>query len=317
MKQIKIIKNRSDIGAGTRGSDMGVDAIEVAAINANNDYFTRFEYVELKTDNETVYYKVNALFAKRIKKVRKQCERVSGAVQKSLSEGNFTIVLSGDHSSALGTISGVKAAFPNDRIGVVWIDAHADLHSPFTTPSGNVHGMPLAAALGNDNIEYQINEVFESTQTIWKQLQNVGVDGPKLLPEDLVFFGVRDTEPTEDNIIKDFNLRNYKVEEIRYRGLENCLNEALKQLENCDHIYISFDVDSLDCDMISRGTGTPVSKGFDPNEVIAIVKQLLSSKKVVCFEITEVNPLLDTKGNRMAEAAFEVLDTVTPHIIQY
>ncbi len=315
MNQIKIIKNRSDIGAGTRGSDMGIDAIEVAAINANNDYFTRFEYVDLDTDNETVYNKVNALFAKRIEKVREQCERVSDAVKKSLNDGNFTIVLSGDHSSALGTISGVKAAFPNDHIGVVWIDAHSDLHSPFTTPSGNVHGMPLAAALNNDNIEHQINEVSNSTQAIWKQLQNVGIVGQKLLPENLLFFGVRDTEPTEDKIIEQFNLRNYKVEEIRYRGLEVCMNDALKQLKNCDHIYISFDVDSLDCDMISPGTGTPVSKGFDLNEVIEIIQFLLSSKKVVCLEITEVNPLLDTKGNRMAEAAFEILDTVTPHFI--
>ncbi len=315
MNQIKIIKNRSDIGAGTRGSDMGIDAIEVAAINANNDYFTRFKYIDLDTDNETVYNKVNALFAKRIEKVREQCERVSDAVEKSLNDGNFTIVLSGDHSSALGTISGVKAAFPNDHIGVVWIDAHSDLHSPFTTPSGNVHGMPLAAALNNDNIEYQINEVSNSTQTIWKHLQNIGIAGQKLLPENLLFFGVRDTEPTEDKIIEQFNLRNYKVEEIRYRGLEVCMNEALKQLKNCDHIYISFDVDSLDCDMISRGTGTPVSKGFDSNEIIAIIQFLLSSKKVVCLEITEVNPLLDTKGNKMAEAAFEILNAVTPHFI--
>ena len=316
MNQIKIIKNRSDIGAGTRGSDMGIDAIEVAAINANNDYFTRFEFEELDTDNETVYNKVNALFAKRIEKVHEQCERVAEAVKTSLDEENFTIVLSGDHSSALGTISGVKSHSPNERIGVVWIDAHADLHSPFTTPSGNVHGMPLAAALNNDNIEYQINEVTDHTQAIWKQLQNVGIKGQKLLPEDLVFFGVRDTEPTEDKIIEQFHLRNYKVEEIRFRGLEKCLAEALEQLKNCDHIYISFDVDSLDCDLISKGTGTPVSKGFDPDEVKAIISHLLDSKKVVCLEVTEVNPLLDTKGNRMAEAAFEILDNVTTHYLE-
>ena len=315
MNQIKIIKNRSDIGAGTRGSDLGIDAIEIAAINAGNEYFTRFEYTDLETDNETVYNKVNALFAKRIEKVREHCERVSDAVQQSLVDGNFTIVLSGDHSSALGTISGVKSASPNDRIGVVWIDAHADLHSPFTTPSGNVHGMPLAAALNNDNLEYQINEVSESTQAIWKKLQNVGVNGQKVLPEDLIFFGVRDTEPTEDKIIEQFNLRNYKVEEIRFRGLNICLKEALAQLNNCSHIYISFDVDSLDCDMISRGTGTPVSKGFDPDEVKAMINNLLDSGKVVCLEVTEVNPLLDTKGNKMAEAAFEVLDAVTTHFL--
>ena len=315
MKQIHIIKNRSDIGAGTRGADLGIDAIEVAAINAQNDYFTRFPYTDVKSHNETVYNKVNALFAKRIQHVNEQCERVADAVKVTLRGNNFPIVLSGDHSSALGTISGIKAQYPDKRLGVAWIDAHADLHAPFTTPSGNVHGMPLAAALGNDNLEYQINEVTDYTQNIWKQIKNIGIPGPKLLPEDLIFFGVRDTEPTEDQIIQQHNIRNYRVEEIRHRSWPVCFEEVQIQFANCDILYISFDVDSLDCDLISKGTGTPVSKGFDIEEVIAIIKSLFSTQKVVCLEFTEVNPLLDTKGNRMAEAAFEVLDTVTTDLL--
>jgi arginase len=316
MEKIKLIKNRSDIGAGTRGSDMGVDAIEVAAINSGNDYFTRFDFVDLETDNESVYNKVKAKFAKRIHFVLEQCRRVSDAVASSLKEDCFPIVLSGDHSSALGTISGIKAAFPDKRLGVVWIDAHADLHSPYTTPSGNVHGMPLAAALGFDNKEDAVNELSSETMNTWNDLKNVGVAIPKLLASDLIFFGVRDTEIAENNLIDRHNIRNYTVAEYRYREPENCLKEAIAQLDHCDMIYISFDVDSLDCDLVSKGTGTPVSKGFDPEEVKVIIKALMDTGKVYCLEVTEVNPLLDTKGNVMAETAFNVLNELTEYSLE-
>ena len=105
----------------------------------------------------------------------------------------------------------------------------------------------------------------------------------------------------------DNNIKNYPVHEIRHRGLERCVNETLERLSDVDMIYISFDVDSMDCDLISKGTGTPVSKGFDIDEVVAIIDRIMESKKVVSLEVTEVNPLLDNKGNRMAEAAFEVI----------
>lgn len=313
MKPIKILKNRSDIGAGTRGSDMGIDALEVAAINSGNDYFIRFPSLDVETDNESVYSKVKAIFAKRIAFVEEHCERVAEAVKTTIQKKHFPIILSGDHSSALGTVSGVKAAFPEKRVGVVWIDAHADLHSPFTTPSGNVHGMPLAAALAEDNREYQINVVTDGTKAVWEQLKNVAVEGPKVLPEDLVFFGVRDTEEAENHLIDSLELRNYKVAEYRHRGAERCMKEVKKRLKDCDVIYISFDVDSLDCDLVSRGTGTPVPKGFDPTEVTYIIQSLLDTGKVACLEVTEVNPLLDNRGNKMGETAFEILDAVTTH----
>ena len=315
MVEIKIIKNRSDIGAGTRGSDMGIDAIEIAAINDGNNYFTRFPYLDVDSHNETVYNKVKSTFAKRITHVREQCERVATAVTDTLSEGFTPFVLSGDHSSALGTISGIKSMYPNKRLGVVWIDAHGDLHSPFTSPSGNVHGMPLAAALNEDNLPFEINEVKDKTEEEWKNLKNIGIKGPKILADDLVFFGVRDTEEPEDKLMERLKIRNYMVHEVRYRGLETCLNEAISRLADCEILYISFDVDSLDCDLISKGTGTPVSKGFDPEEVKAIIKGLFDTGKVVCLEVTEVNPLLDNKGNVMAETAFDVLDEITTHAL--
>jgi len=315
MKTIKIIKNRSDIGAGTRGSDLGIDALEIAAINAQNDYFTRFDYVDVDTHNETIYNKVNAPFAKRIACVYEQCERVAKVVEEVLKENHLAIVLSGDHSSALGSISGVKAKHSADQVGVIWIDAHADLHSPYTTPSGNVHGMPLAAVLNEDNLAHQANEVTEKTAGIWEQIKNIGTKGAKLQAENLIFFGVRDTEVPEDHQIEKLSIKNYTVAEMRFRGIEKCLQEATEKLAHCEVLYISFDVDSLDCDLVSNGTGTPVSKGFDPAEVIAIIQHFLSTKKVACLELTEVNPLLDTKGNKMAETAFDVLNTVTDYYL--
>ena len=220
-------------------------------------------------------------------------------------------MLSGDHSSALGTISGIKAAYPNKTLAVVWIDAHADIHSPYTSPSGNVHGMPLAAAMAEDNLDSKINTVTAETEKFWNKLKNIGTSKIKVNPENIVYFGVRDTEEAEAKQIDKLNIRNYKVEEIRYRGLKNCVNEAINKLANCDIIYVSFDVDSMDCDLISYGTGTPVPKGFDQYEIIQIIDGFLNTKKVICLEFVEINPLLDLKGNKMAETAFQILDEVT------
>lgn len=308
---IKIIKNRSDIGAGTRGSDLGIDAIEIAAINQENKYFNRFEYEDIPTHNETIYDKVKTTFAKRIGHVHEQCIRVCNVVGSNLKSKNFPLVLSGDHSSALGTISGIKASFPNKRLGVIWIDAHADLHSPYTSPSGNVHGMPLAAAMSIDNLEGQVNTVTKDTEDYWVGMKNTGITGAKISTEDLIYFGVRDTEAPEEKLMEGLQIKNYKVEEVRYRGIQTCLDEAIQKLSDCEMIYISFDVDSMDCDLISKGTGTPVSKGFDQYEVIDLINGFISTDKVVCLEIVEINPLLDHNGNKMAETAFEVLDAVT------
>jgi arginase len=309
--KIKLIKNRSDIGAGTRGSDMGIDALEIAAINSGNDYFNRHAYEDVETHNETIYQKNTNNFAKRIEHVVQQCERVAKAVSSNLIVGNYPIVLSGDHSSALGTISGLKSANPHARIGVIWLDAHTDIHSPFTSPSGNIHGMPLAAALGLDNLQYQINQPDEATLLQWYKMKNIGIDGPKILPQDLIYFGIRDYEEAEEKVINDQKIKFFKVEELRFKGLKKCVQEAIQLLSNCDLIYISFDVDSMDCDRISYGTGTPVPAGFNPEEVIQIIQLFQATGKVKCIELTEINPLLDNKGNKMAETAFEVLDKVS------
>ncbi len=306
-KILRIIKNRSDIGAGTRGADIGIDAMEIAAINAENDFFNKTAFIDVKTHNESIYNKVQNSSAKRINFVVEQCQRVAEAVKKTLEKEEFPLVLSGDHSSALGTIAGIKTKNPTQRLGIVWIDAHADLHTPYTSPSGNIHGMPLAAAMQKDNIKMKTNNPDKDTLKAWESLKTIGINNPKFETQDLVYFGVRDTEIAEDTLINSNHIKNYSVPEIRFRGIEKCVNEAIEKLADCDAIYITFDVDSLDCDLISRGTGTPVPLGFTPNEAKTIISAFLKTDKVIATEFTEINPLLDNKGNLMAETAFDIL----------
>ena len=310
MNPIKIIKNRSDIGAGTRGSDMGIDAIEIAAINIENDFFNRHPYIDIQTHNETIYNKNKNTFAKRINFVCEQCERLREGVKKELQKGFFPLILSGDHSSALGSISGIQKANPDKEIGVIWLDAHADIHTPYSTPSGNIHGMPLAAALSIDNKEFSKNKVSDSTEKNWLRMKNMGDKVPLIKPENLIYFGVRDTEKEEDQIIQSKKIKNFSVNDVRNIGLKSCIDQTIDQFVSTDLIYISFDIDALDCDLLSRGTGTPVSKGFLTEEIIPIIKEVKDTGKLVALEICEINPLLDNKGNQMAESAFEIISSV-------
>tara|TARA_B100001029_G_scaffold35854_1_gene27341 strand:+ start:270 stop:1208 length:939 start_codon:yes stop_codon:yes gene_type:complete len=310
MNPIKIIKNRSDIGAGTRGSDMGIDAIEIAAINTENDFFNIYPYIDIQTHNETIYNKNKNTFAKRINFVCQQCERLREGVKKELQKGFFPLILSGDHSSALGSLSGIQKANPDKEIGVIWLDAHADIHTPYSTPSGNIHGMPLAAALSIDNKEFSKNKVSDSTEKNWLRMKNMGDKVPLIKPENLIYFGVRDTEKEEDQIIQSKKIKNFSVNDFRNLGLKSCIDQTIDQFVSTDLIYISFDIDALDCDLFSRGTGTPVSKGFLTEEIISIIKEVKDTGKLVALEICEINPLLDNKGNQMAESAFEIISSV-------
>ena len=232
-------------------------------------------------------------------------ERVSKAVHDTLKSGLFPLVLAGDHSTAGGTIAGIKMAKPKSRLGVIWIDAHADMHTPYTTPSGNMHGMPLAASIGEDNKECQVHTPDDNTISIWEKLKNIGNIEPKINPEDIVFIALRDFEKEEEHLIKKHNIKVITVQEVRRKGVVNVVRQALLYLNSCDDIYVSFDVDSLDSS-ISRGTGTPVSNGLKEREAEDLVASFMQNHKICCFEVTEVNPTLD-KENLMAEIAFHIL----------
>ncbi len=305
MRNIKIIEVRSEIGAGTRGASLGVDAIKVAALDFMSSFFVNFPTENLDTENHLLYEPVASPYAKRIKGVHTMYERVATAVEKTLKSGLFPLVLAGDHSTAGGTIAGIKMAKPKNRLGVIWIDAHADMHTPYTTPSGNMHGMPLAAALDFDNLENQVHAPDATTVDIWEKIKNIGKIKPKIQPEDIVFIALRDYEKEEEYLIKKHGIKIIPVQEVRKKGVESVVRSTLLHLSNCDDIYVSFDVDSLDSS-ISRGTGTPVSNGLKEREAEDLLATFMQNHKICCFEVTEVNPTLD-KENLMAEIAFNVL----------
>ncbi len=314
MNKVQIIEVKSEIGAGTRGASLGIDAIKVAALNKYSRYFSRNQTVSIETENQLLLEDIETPWAKRIKGLSKIYERTCNQVNKTISENEFPIILAGDHSTAGGTIAGIKKAHPTKRLGVVWIDAHADLHSPYTTPSGNIHGMPVATALGIDNLAHKVRDIEGETLLEWEKLKATGVVGPKVLPEDLVFVALRDYEEEEEALIEEKNIRFIEVEEVRKIGVAKTVKKVLDLLSAVDIIYISFDVDSMDKN-ISLGTGTPVEDGLEVDEAKEIIKGLLASPKSVCFELVEVNPTLDNKGNKMAEIAFEILKEATNVIL--
>jgi arginase len=159
--------------------------------------------------------------------------------------------------------------------------------------------MPLAVCLNEDNLDCKKNEVSEHTISRWEKLKSVANIVPKIITEDLVFIGVRDTEEEEDYLINKHAIRNIKVAELKNKGASTVAKETLTYLEVCDIIYISFDVDSMDCDLVSHGTGTPVKNGFSESEVTELLTELVKSPKLCCFEVTEINPTLDEKTNTM------------------
>lgn len=309
IKPIKIIEVKSEIGAGTRGSSMGVDAIKIAALDFGSPFFKRFKSVEIPNENNLLLEPIIHDYAKRIKGVYSLNERIAGEIAKTLKAEEIPIVLAGDHSSALGTISGIRMAYPDKKLGVIWIDAHADLHSPYTTPSGNMHGMPLCAVLGEDNKDRQQNKPDDETIEYWEKLKHLGGIYPKIGYSDLVFISLRDYESPEEYLIKRNKVRVFNLQEIRKKAVERVAIESLNYLDHCDMVYVSFDVDSMDS-RISSGTGTPVPNGITEKEAGNLIYYIMRSKKICCFEMVEINPTLD-KENLMAENAFEILQKAT------
>ena len=310
-RKIEIIVNNSELAAGTRGASLGPGAIMTAARKANNPYFGIYPLHPLPDYNGFLDQQNETEFAKNLPGFKLVFESVAEATRDTLIKGSFPLILAGDHGSAAGTIAGVKAAYPEKRLGVVWIDAHGDLHSPYTTPSGNIHGMPLSLALGNDNLAYKRNTPSSQTVSIWEDLKYKYTNAVKLNPSDLIFIGVRDTEHEENQLISENNITNHTVEMVRKEGSSAIVERVLDQLASCDMIYVSFDVDSMDPEITSFGTGTPVGNGIFPEEAEEILTLLAQNPKTVCIEFVEVNPCLDNKINAMAETAFSLLESVT------
>ncbi|MGZ8537463.1 MAG: arginase [Flavisolibacter sp.] len=305
MKNIKLIEVPSEIGAGTRGASLGIEAIKIAALDFMSNFFIHFPSEKIPVENKLLYEPIESPYAKRIKGMVSMYDKVSKSVADTIKGGFFPVVLSGDHSTSGASIAGIKIAKPKSKLGVIWIDAHADLHTPYTTPSGNMHGMPLAIAINEDNDESAVHELDPETKRQWDYLKTMGKITPKVLPEDVVYISLRDFEKEEKHLIDKYDMKVITTKEVRSKGPENVVRSVLRYLSDCTDIYISFDVDSLDSS-ISKGTGTPVSNGLREREAEDLISKFMQNRKISCFEITEVNPTLD-KENLMAEIAFNIL----------
>lgn len=303
---LSFIINKSELGAGTRGASLGPEAIQVVARQQKSNIFSAYPTRVLPHLNDLLDQPSTHEFAKYIDGMKVVYDTVSNELKSLLDKGEFPFVIAGDHCSAGGTIKGIQRVFPDAKLGVVWIDAHADLHTPYTTPSGNLHGMPLATALGVENIEMVKNDVDSETKEYWESLKT-----NYLLPENLVFVGVRDTEAEEDFLISKFNIKNYEVDEVLNKGVNQVLSEIKEKLIHCDLIYVSFDVDSMDPDETSYGTGTPVKNGLQVKDAEDLLIGLLEMPKTAVFEMVEINPCLDNKVNRMAEISFSLIKKIS------
>lgn len=221
------------------------------------------------------------------------CIRLSSEVEECAVNGMHSLILSGDHSNAIGSVSGLCRALGGEHLGVIWIDAHLDLHSPFTTPSGNIHGMSVNALLEDDNQESAIHTLKEEEISIWKAIKKIKNGKPAncILPEHLIFIGTRSYEEQEWKIIQKHNILVITKEEIEAHGIQWMLKTVNERLERCLYRYVSFDVDSLDSS-ISSATGTPEANGLDLPTAKALLQALWNHPRTVSMEITEFNPSL-------------------------
>lgn len=307
-KNIHFIINPSEVSAGTRGASLGPYAIMTAARAKGKSLFGQYPISWISNQNIALDFPEKTPNARHIEDFSKVFHALEKEVCTLVKENKFPVILSGAHGSASATISGLRLAKHDQKLGVIWVDAHADIHSPYTTPSGNIHGMPLGIALGFDNLDCKKNNLSEEEVSYWNLLKNSGNICPKVLPENVVYAGVRDTEEEEDFLLQKHKITNHTVNKFKKYSPEIIADEILEQLKDCDWIYLSFDVDSMDPQFSSYGTGTPVENGLHPNETKALISRLLKSGRIGCFEIVEVNPCLDDKKNTMAEIAFDTLE---------
>ncbi len=308
---IKIVKVYSDIAGRRKGAGLGIDALVKSCEEKGSRYFKKYPAEVILHENRAYEEKSKYKYAKYIDKISLVINRVSSRIKELRDEKFFPIVLSGDHASCAGTMKGLKLAHPDDEIGVVYIDAHADIHSPYTSPSGNMHGMPLSIVTAIDNIESKINNPTIEEQRYWEDLKG---SSPIIKPENIVFCALRDYERAEDELINKYRIKKYSAKDITYLGIKKIVDEIFIKLENCKHIYVSFDVDSID-PIYLPGTGTPSEDGLSFEQALQLNMQLIKNEKVCCWEIAEINPKYDENG-RGTKAIFNILELVTKMLIK-
>ena len=311
LEGISLVEVDCDLGAGKPGAGAGIELLKNAAKHQQDlrriseSLIAEIRGEQTQSANAATAGKSTTPHARHIKTIAEVMHDAANLVCTTLQQNSFPLVLAGDHSTAASTIAGIRRAHPQSRLGVIWIDAHADIHSPFTTPSGNMHGMPLAIACGHDNLSDAINDPDPVTRQLWKDLQDLhGLESAAIAFRDLIYVGVRDTEAAEDVTLVNHSIPVISTAEVRNDGAIQAANRCLSHLADVDLIYVSFDVDAMDS-TICKGTGTPVPGGLWAHEAVLLLRTLLSDPRVCCWEICEINPYLD-ELNTLAEVSLGI-----------
>jgi arginase len=290
--RIRVIGVPLDLGQSRRGVDMGPSAVRVAGLEA------RLEALGHEVEdggNVAVAIpeqkKEGAANAKYLKEITATCTKHAELVLKTLEAGRVPLCLGGDHSMAAGTVSGVAEFYrrQNQRVGLIWIDAHTDINTPDSSPSGNVHGMPLAALMG----------LWES------ELANIFDFSPKVRPENCVLVGVRDIDAVEKEHVRRAGIGVFTMRDIDERGMRTVMEEALRVAgRGTAGYHISLDMDWVDPED-APGVGTPVRGGATYREAHLAMEIIADHGRMLSFEIVEVNPVID-EHNQTADLAVEL-----------
>jgi arginase len=301
-KTVSIIGFPMDLGADRRGVDMGPSALRIAGIQeklAALGYRVKDSgdiKIEIKERQEITNPKL-----KYLDEILKTSQILAEKVEKVLDQNEFPLCIGGDHSMAIGTIAGISSfCKKNDlEMGVIWIDAHADMNTEATSPSGNIHGMPMAASLGLGN----------------EGLTNLLGFCPKIKPENCVLIGIRSIDNLERKNIKELKLPVFTMADVDKMGIHRIIVKVLKQFrEKVDHIHVSFDLDSID-PSVAPGVGTPVPGGLSYREAHLLMESIAECGCMSSLEITEVNPILDNKNQSAVFAADLIASSMGQRIL--
>jgi len=293
MQKISIVGVPMDLGADRRGVDMGPSALRYADLNERLQALGH--EVHDMGDLDVIIPETRHFGdpkAKYLKEIADACTHLANLVLQIRQEGRTPLVLGGDHSIAIGTVSGVSECFRRSgkKIGLIWFDAHADFNTPEISPSGNVHGMPMAAIMGYGPAE--LTRIFGFS--------------PKILPEHAVQIGIREVDQQERELVKKSGIRVFTMKEIDRRGIGAVMDEALSIVSrDTDGFAVTLDADFLD-PYESPGVATPVRGGADYREAHLAMEMIADTKKMVSFEITEINPILDVQ-NKTAHFGMELI----------
>lgn len=292
MRKVRIIGVPLDLGSDRRGVDMGPSALRVAGLNASlRSLGYKVEDAGNLSTAIAEMHKIGAGKAKYLGQVAETCRQQAELVEKTLQEGAIPLVVGGDHSIAIGTVTGVSSFYRkrNQKVGLIWLDAHADMNTPETTPSGNVHGMPLAAVMGMGAPE----------------LTGIGGFKPKADPRNTALIGIRDVDPREKENVRKSGIRVFTMREVDEHGMRSVMEDAIAAAsDDTAGICVTVDMDFVDPEE-APGVGTPVRGGATYREAHLAMEMIADSGKMLSFELVEVNPVID-EANRTAKLAMEL-----------